>query len=220
MTYQVKLVKGLFRPSLSSFQLKETEEITAFKLKLVWVYMASILLFSISGYFGIGTESVSKELNGLSTERFETGKLLVFFGNVLAGLILPSIFLFVSAMIFWVITDIPYIKLVIVQMIGFTLFLMEKILLLPFFILMDLNQDANPFSLGVVSQYFIANDYFIHFFSEVSIFSVAIIVITYKYLKALSEKKSIIILLMVCISYLIYWFFAAFCSYLDVNVFV
>jgi len=220
MTYQVELVKGLFRPTFSSIQLKEAEGITAFKLKLVWIYMASILLFSISGYFGIGTESVSKELNGLGTERFETGKLLVFLGNLLAGLILPTIFLFLTAMIFWVVTDIPYIKIVVVQMIVFTLCLVEKLLLLPFFLLMDLNQDANPFSLGVVSQYFIANDYFIHFFSEVSIFSVAIIVITYKYLKSLSAKNPIIILLMLCVSYLIYWFIAAFCSYLEVSVFV
>ena len=86
---------------------------------------------------------------------------------------------------------------------------------------MDLNQSANPFSLGVISQFILSNEYFIHFFGEISLFQVAI----YRYqstiyLRELTEKNKYIPLIMICVFYLASWFVAAILAYIDVHVFL
>ena len=105
-------------------------------------------------------------------------------------------------------------------MIVFTLQLVEKILLVPFFVFMHLNHDSNPFSLGVISQYFTSNEYVIHFFSEVTIFQVLIIAVQYYYLKKFTERNKYMVLLAIILSYLILWLVNALLAYIKVGVFV
>jgi hypothetical protein len=156
----------------------------------------------------------------MSANEFEAVKLLILSGNIITGIIDPSIYIFLAALFFWIVTDIPYIKLVIIQMILFGLQLVEKILLIPLFVLMDLGSDANPFSLGIISQYFLRSDYFIHFFSEITIFQFLFIALQYFYLKEFTERNNYLVLLMIVLFYLATWFVKAFLGYIQVGVFV
>ncbi|MBR8644143.1 hypothetical protein KEH51_04065 [[Brevibacterium] frigoritolerans] len=105
-------------------------------------------------------------------------------------------------------------------MILFGLQLVEKTLLIPLFVLMDIGSDANPFSLGIISQYFLRSDYFIHFFSEITIFQFLIIALQYFYLKEFTERNNYLVLLMIVLFYLATWFVKAFLGYIQVGVFV
>ncbi|MGE7604876.1 hypothetical protein ACQKL5_20780 [Peribacillus sp. NPDC097675] len=220
MIYQVRLLKGIFEPKRSRYQLQNAEAVTRIGWKLLLLYFLSILVFAVGGYFGIGSESFSKNITEMDAEEFETGKLLVLIGNMVAGIFYPTIYVFLSSLFFWVVADIPYIKTVIVQMILFSLHMLEKILLIPLFVLMDIGNDANPFSLGVVSQYFIRSDYFIHFFSEVTIFQILIISLQYYYLKIYTERSKAFVFSMIILFYIALWFAKAFLAYLQVGVFV
>lgn len=220
MVYQVRLLKGILEPHRSRYQLQNAEAVTRLGWKLLLLYFLSVIVFAIGGYFGIGSESFSKEITKMTADEFEAGKLLIVCGNIIAGLFYPSIYIFFSSLFFWIVTDIPYIKLVIVQMIIFGLQLLEKILLLPLFVLMDIGNDANPFSLGVISQYFLRSDYFIHFFSEITIFQFLIIVLQYFYLKEFTERNKYLVLSMTVLFYLATWFVKAFLAYIQVGVFV
>lgn len=220
MIYQVRLAKGLFSSEKTRYQLHNSEAVTQIKGKIILLYIASILIFGLYGFLGIGSESFSKELLKLSVHEFEMGKMLVLAGNFIAGIVYPSVYLFLMALFLWAVTDIEYIKLLIVQMIVFILQLLEKVVMLPFFTFLDLNQDANPFSLGVISQYFIANEYIIHLFSEVTLFQVLVIAIQYYYLKSFTEKNKNKILLMIIVSYLIVWLVNALLAYIKVSVFM
>ncbi len=175
MVYQVRLLKGILEPHRSRYQLQNAEAVTKLGLKLLFLYFLSLIVFTIGGYFGIGSESFSKEITEMSAEEFEAAKLLILSGNIITSIIDPSIYIFLSALFFWIVTDIPYIKLVIVQMILFVLQLVEKTLLIPLFVLKDIGSDANPFSLGIISQYFLRSDYFINFFSEITIFNLLLL---------------------------------------------
>ncbi|MDM5356739.1 hypothetical protein [Peribacillus sp. ACCC06369] len=220
MVYQVRLLKGILEPNRSRYQLQNAEAVTRLGWKLLFLYLLSLLVFAIEGYFGIGSESFSKEITKMGVNEYEAGKLLILSGNIIAGIIHPSIYIFLSALFFWIVTDIPYIKIVIVQMIIFGLQLVEKILLIPLFVLMDIGNDANPFSLGIISQYFLRSDYFIHFFSEITIFQFLIIALQYFYLKEFSERNNYLIFLMIVLFYLATWFVKAFLAYIQVGVFV
>ncbi|MFJ7832494.1 hypothetical protein ACIQXU_20095 [Peribacillus sp. NPDC097284] len=220
MIYQVRLLKGIFEPQRSRYQLQNAEAVTRLFWKLIGLYFLSVLVFSVSGYFGIGSESFSKNITKMDVSEFETGKLLIVIGNMIAGLFYPSIYIFLASLFFWVVLDIPYIKTVIVQMITLSLYLLEKVLLIPLFVLMDIGHDANPFSLGVISQYFIRSDYFIHFFSEITIFQILIISLQYYYLKVYTERSKAFVLSMIILFYIASWFAKAFLAYLQVGVFV
>lgn len=220
MIYQVRLLKGIFEPQRSRYQLQNAEAVTRIGWKLLLLYILSVLVFAVSGYFGIGSESFSGNVTKMGADEFETGKLLVVSGNILAGVFFPSIYVFLSSLFFWIVCDISYIKTVIVQMILFSLQLLEKVLLIPIFVLMDIGHDANPFSLGVISQYFIRNDYFIHFFSEITIFQILIISLQYYYLKVYSERSKLFVLSMIILFYMASFFVKAFLAYLQVGVFV
>lgn len=220
MMYQVKVVKGLLAPERNRYHLQNAEEVTQLKGKLALLYLLSILFFGFYGFLGIGSESFSKELIHLGTNEFEMGKLLILAGNLVAGVVYPTVYLFLIALFLWVLTDIEYVKLLIVQMIVFTLQLLEKLLLLPFFVFIHLNYDSNPFSLGVISQYFTSNEYVIHFFSEVTLFQVLIIAIEYFYLKKFTERNKYVVLLVIILSYFILWLVKALLAYIKVAVFV
>lgn len=220
MIYQVRLVKGLLAPERSRYDLHNAEEVTSLKGKLVLLYVLSVLVFGLYGFLGIGSESFSKELLDLGAQEFEMGKLLILVGNLLAGIVYPSVYLFLIALFLWVITDIEYPKLLIVQMIVFILQLAEKIVLAPFFVFLHLNYDSNPFSLGVISQYFTSNEYVIHFFSEVTIFQLLVIGLQYYYLKKFTERKKYIVFSAIILSYFILWLVNALLAYIKVDVFV
>lgn len=220
MIYQVKLVNGLLAPERNRYHLHNAEEVTQLKGKLVLLYVLSILVFGLYGFLGIGSESFSKELLDLGAKEFEAGKLFILVGNLVAGIVYPTVYLFLVALFLWVLTDIEYIKLFIVQMIVFGLQLLEKILLVPFFVFIHLNYDSNPFSLGVISQYFISNEYAIHFFSEVTLFQLLVIGFQYFYLKKFTERNKYVVLSSILLSYFILWLVNALLSYIKVDVFV
>ncbi|MGX2957970.1 hypothetical protein JNUCC23_01530 [Peribacillus sp. JNUCC 23] len=220
MTYQVQILKGLFQPRTNRYQLEQAEGITGFGTKLLLVYLCSFVIFLLEAYYGIGSESMSKEITKLGESEYEAGKLLVIAGKLLAGLLYPTFYVVLAAVVFWVILDIPFKKVAVVQMIAFALHLLEKVVYIPFLLQMDLNQSDNPFSLGVISQSILSNEYFIHFFGEISLFQITIIGIVYYYLRELTEKNKYIPLIMICVFYLASWFVAAFLAYIDVRVFL
>lgn len=219
MIYQVQLLNGLLHPNGNSHRLKQAEEVVRFGPKLFLLYVLSIIIFGMSAYFGIGSESISGEVTKLSEAAFESRKLLVVAGELIAGLLFPSIFLFLASLIYWIVTDIDYMRIVIVQMIIFVIALVEKAVSIPLFVLMDIDQSSNPFSLGVISQYLISNDFFNLFFGEITLFQVMIILFQYYYLRKLSETNKYLIMLAIALFYIASWFAAALLSYIKVSVF-
>ncbi|PLT33576.1 hypothetical protein [Bacillus sp. V5-8f] len=219
MTYRVQLLNGVFLPGASKYRLNQAEEVVCFGSKLLVLYVFSILIFGIGAYFGIGSESVSKEVADLNIEAFETKKLLVFAGELAAGILFPSLFLFLASLFFWTFIDYEYMKIVIVQMFALAVVLFEKAVSIPFFIFMDINQDSNPFSLGVLSQHVFSNEFLVHFFREITIFQMAAIYLQFYYLKDFSAANKYLVLSAIILLYLISWLVQAFLSYIQVSVF-
>ncbi|WP_285769488.1 hypothetical protein [Peribacillus sp. SI8-4] len=220
MIYQVRLLKGIFEPYRSRYQLQNAEAVTRLGSKLLVLYFLSLIVFAVGGYFGIGSESFSKQITAMNANEFEMGKLLIMGGNMVSGLLYPTLYIFLASLYFWIFAEVPYIKVVILQMILFCLQLLEKVLLMPLLILLDIGNDGNPFSFGVISQHFLSNDYFIHVFSEFTIFQILIIFLQYFYLKEFSERNNHLIFILVALFYVATWFVKAFLAYIHVGVFV
>ncbi|WP_409303868.1 hypothetical protein [Peribacillus sp. SCS-155] len=220
MTYRVQLLNGLFRPYNNRYRLKKAEEITNFGLKVLSLYILSLLVYTISGSFGIGLESVSRDLSEMDAGSFEMSKAFAVLGRFSAGIVFASIFIFLSSLFFWIFTDIEYMKIATVQLIVFCLSLLEKAVSIPLFVLMDINQDSNPLSLGVIGQYVTGNEYLIHFLGEITLFQIVIIALQTYYLSYLTEGNKRLAIFGIGMFYLIVWLLSALLAYIKVDVFI
>lgn len=218
MIYQTQLFKGLFKPQISLYQLQKAEAVKKVVPKLLFLYLISLTIFAISTYFGIGTETYSGNIQN-SSEKYESGKLLLLAGRLVASLIYPTLFIWFAALFFWLALDIPYFKIVIVQMFTLTLLLVGQLITLPVLVLLDLNHVSNPFSFGVVSQYVIDHEYWTSFFGSITLFHFVAILVQYNYFRFLSEKNRFVIMIFIILFYLLLWFFEGLLAFIKISVF-
>jgi hypothetical protein len=219
MTFRVQLLKGLIRPLIYKYQLQEAEEFKYYKLKLAWLFLLSVALFAVSGYLGIGSESITKEWTDLTNSEFEARKQLFLLGKIVLGFMFPVIFLFLAALFFWSIVEIPYKKLVVIQMSVFCMALFEKALNLLIYTGLNVDQASNPLAFGVIAQYITTNKLVCYFFGEITIFQLLMIGIISYYLTALSGKSKKVIIPIVSLFFAFCWFISALLAYIRIGVF-
>lgn len=220
MIYQMHVLKGLLRPEVSLYQLQNAEAVKGIGLKLFLLYLLCLISFSASTYFGVGTETYSGAITDLTKEEFETGKLFLLGGRLVSSLLYTTIFIWFAGFIFWLFLEISYIKAVAVQIIVFTIHLVENALTSIVFVLFDLNQVSNPFSFGVISQYLFIDEFWNHFFGAITLFHIAAIAVLYYYLKNLTEKNKFVTFAIILLFYLATWSITALLAYIEIPVLV
>jgi hypothetical protein len=218
MIYQMRVLKGLFQPGTSLYQLQKAEAVSGISFKLICLYLLCFINYAVSTYFGIGTETYSGLITERTNEEFEAGKLLLLGGRLVSSLLYTTLFIWFAAFIFWLILDVAYIKAVVVQMIVFAIHFVEQTITSLVFVLFDLNQASNPFSFSVISQYFISNEYWNHFFGAITLFHFVAITFLYYYLKNLTEKNKYITLTIILLFYLFTWLLTALMAYIEVPI--
>ncbi|WP_078431821.1 hypothetical protein [Metabacillus halosaccharovorans] len=217
MIYQTQLFKGLTKPRISLYQLQKAEAVKKVVLKILLLYLACFIIFAISTYFGIGTETYSENISD-SIGKYEAGKLLLLAGKLISSLLYPTLFIWFTALFFWIALDIPYLKAVIVQMFALTVLLSGQLLTIPVLVLLDLNHVSNPFSFGVISQYVMDHEYWTNFFGAITVFHFVAIWVQYYYFRFLSEKNRFYTLSIVILFYLIVWLLEGLLAFLKISV--
>ncbi|PAE44670.1 hypothetical protein [Bacillus sp. 7884-1] len=213
MYFRVQLLRGLYQSHRCSHQMKEAEQIKGIWTRSALLLFTSLILFSISAYFGIGNESLSKTIYDLSPNEFETIKALFGIGQVIQGILGSILLLFPPALYFWVFTHVDYKKLVIMQLFILTIYLIEQALSIPFHIV-GLDLVSLPFSFGVIAQYLTDYELIINFFSTITLFKIWSIILQTTFIKVLSEKSTKISLLIVIPINLFIWIFIALFPYI------
>ena len=188
--YYVRLLRGLKEPYLTSQQLMKAEGIAGFWKKGIGLLFIALIVSTITAFFGIGNELLSKELNSLSSTAFEASKSLFAAGQITWSIIAVLFTMTIPSLFFWTFSDIEWKKYIVVQYWVVTILLIEKVILIPFTIFIGLPDISNPFSLGIIGQYFTSNDIILQFLAQLSIFKIWAVVLQYKYVKVLSEKTA------------------------------
>lgn len=217
MVYYVHLLKGLLAPNTFSYQIMKAELIRGLWKKAVWLIVISMILFTLSGYFGIGMEFLTKEI---SRKEFEIEKLFAIVGRLIWGMIYSMLVLFGFSVILWAILDMSYKKIVTVQQFVLCILLLEKAILLPFHIWLGIGPEASPFSLGVLAAYLTSSSILVYFFSHLSLFTVCVVFFQYNALKGLSERSPKTVLLTIILAHLVIWLVSALLSYLAIEKFI
>jgi hypothetical protein len=214
MIYRMRLFRGVLEPNTHLYQLEKAEVIRGLWAMLLLLIFSSGLVFFIGGYFGIGSEYLSKYITELSRNEFETYKLFVIIGQFLWGIFYAVAVLFLPAIIYWALFDSEFRKLLVMQSYVLFILLAEKVILTPFQIMLGIGAESSPFSLGVITQYITDHRWFVHFSGTISIFSVLGIVIQYKVLKSITDKNPKLLLTIVILLNVIGWGLLATLSYL------
>jgi hypothetical protein len=215
MNNRVEVLRGLFNYPYYTYKLKDAEHVPGVAKNATLLILLSGLVFGISAYFGIGSEYLSKKLTSISREEYEMQKLLFMAGQTILGLVFGAIMIFLPALFFWTLSDLELKKLLTVQFFVLPIFLIEKLIMIPFALSLGLTQVSSPFSLGTIAQYITGNDFIIYFLATISIFKLWAIFIEYKYLKMLTGKNTKIVMLMVIGINLIIWLFSALVSFIQ-----
>ncbi|MCA1055149.1 hypothetical protein LCM10_09130 [Rossellomorea aquimaris] len=216
MLREIKMFKGLKDPSFFFYNLSTTENLKGYAKNLLYLILLSALVFGLISSFGLGMDSLSKELNTLSPASFELEKFLFFMGRVLTGIFYSIMTLFIPSVIFWTISEQgEYRKLVIVQGLVLLILLLEKLTYIPLSLFLSLDWFSSPLSLGVIAQYLTMNEWVMYFLGSFSLFKIWIFYIQYKGLKRLTEQKNWLIWTVILLTNLFFWAITAFLAYID-----
>lgn len=205
MAYRLQLLKGLFRTTHELAQLSQAEKIRGLWTKFSLLILISVLLSLLAGALGIQSEGISAYMAESDMYTYEWLKLLFTGGAGLAGLLLPLFYIFIPALLFWTFLELEFKKLIALQCVAFSIYLIEFALLIAWNVFFSIPRDSSPFSLGVITQYATDNAIAVRFFSFITIFQIWILVIQYRFLRTSEARKPLFVFLLVLLTGLAFW---------------
>lgn len=217
MYYRIRLLKGVLFPRYLSYQLKESEAAVGLAPRLILLFLASIAVYAIGSFFGIGTESLSKELAAVPANDFELKKLLFLTGQALWGLLYAGLLIFLPALFFWTLTDIEYKKLLIIQAYSFLIVLFGKAIVFISSFILEVDTIYSPFSFGALFKYLTSSELLIAAFGTITLFHFWAIFIQYYYLNELSERSSKFIFFIIIALNIFFWIVNTLLTYIKIE---
>lgn len=184
--------------------LNKAEKIEGLWRRVWLIFIISLLVNGVSAYFGIGNEIISSELGRIAAEEIETAKALFAIGQVVWGVFMSLCIIFIPALLFWTLSDIELKKLIYIQLLVLTITLIEEAIHIPFQLFLGLPKLSSLFSLGIIGQSITSIKFFHYMLAEITIFKVWAIIIQYIYIRALSERSKLVIMLMILSFHLIF----------------
>ncbi len=218
MVYRIQPLKFLTAIDDHIFRIKRAENTANFWKTSILLMLASAVIYGWMAYLGIGSNLLSMDAPLLGAGEYEVNKLGFLIGRVVYGMLFAATVLFIPSSLFYLLTEIPYQKLVMMQQVVLLVLLLERVIWIPLTIWAGLDWYASPLSLGVIFSYLIENEWFIYFFGAISLFQVWIIWFVYRFLQALSEVSGRTILLVVVLLHIFGWAFAATITMTDIYI--
>lgn len=215
MTYHFNLFKFFFPIDDHLYRIHKAE-----KVGNIWRLSALLVLFSVIIYawmasLGMGSDLLSKGATELTELQYEQSKFWFVVGRIVYAIAMAIFVLFVPALIFHLVTDIPYQKLVMMQQIVLFLMLIERVIWIPLFVYLGLDWYVSPLSFGIITSLLTESEWPVYFFGAISLFQVAIIWFQIKYLGYLSSIGKRWIWINVISLHIFYWLIVAFVTYFD-----
>ncbi|MGJ9460344.1 hypothetical protein [Oceanobacillus sp. CF4.6] len=215
MTYHVHLFKILFSMEDDLFRIQKAERIQNLWKVNILLILSAIGLYAWMAFLGLGSESISSIAVSLTQPAYETSKLWFMIGRSFYGLVFAMFILFVPSLLFYLLTGIPYKKLIIMQQIVLVVMLLERVLWVPIVIFAGLNWQVSPLSFGIIASYITETPWIIYFFGAITLFQLWIIWFQVKYIMSFSEMKKAFIWINVVLLHFLGWCLTALTAFTD-----
>ncbi|MDY0394959.1 hypothetical protein ACFSMW_11135 [Virgibacillus halophilus] len=215
MNYDVNIFKLLFRMEDSIFRINETEKIQNLWKSSLYILLAAIAVYVWMAYLGIGSGLVSEGAIRLAPAQYTVHKFWFVIGRLLYAILFWGFTLFVPAVLFNMVTEIPFQKLVIIQQLVFAMLIVERLIWIPLAIYAGLDWYSSPMSFGIIAAYLTSRSWIIYFFGAISIFQIWIIFLQVRYIHGLCQMPKRGIWASVIFLHVFEWGFAALFSSMD-----
>lgn len=168
------------KPERLADQLQHSE-MRGFKMRVFFVFLASVLLFSVRSWWGFNTETLTPVLTTMTTADYTLARYASLVGSIIWSLLYVSFYLFGFSYILSAVTNIPFKKLLPLQLFVTTLLLIEKGLIFLVFVLKGAAVSVSFLSMGPLAITYLETPYWIFFWNQLALTTVIIIAFQYRY---------------------------------------
>lgn len=218
MTYSINLIKIFFAMDDHLFRIRKAEKIHQLWKTSAILILISMVVYGWMAYLGIGSDLVSKGAVGLTPEAYEASKFWFLIGRVIYAVFLALLILFVPSLLFYLLTEIPYQKLLIMQQTVLVVMLIERMIWIPLVLLIGLDWHVSPLSFGIIASYATDVPWAIYFFGAISLFQLWIIWFQVKFITSLVSMKKQWIWLNVILLHFLGWALTALITFADTYI--
>lgn len=218
MLYQINILKFLFPIDDHLYRVHKAET-----LKNLWKIVSLLVLFSAVVYawmaiLGIGSDIISGNATAFNPLEYEESKFWFVLGRIGFGVLFALVILFVPSFLFYIITGIPYRKLLIMQEIVLLAMLIERVIWIPLVVYLGLDWFVSPLSFGIIASYFTDLAWVVLFFGAISLFQLWIIWFQVRFLSYLSTIRKRWIWFSVIFLHIICWAVVAALAFMDIHM--
>ncbi|MBP1950065.1 hypothetical protein [Virgibacillus litoralis] len=218
MIYPVNILKFLFPLDDHLYRVHKTET-----LKNLWKIVSLLVLFCAIVYawmaiLGIGSDIISGNATAFNLLEYEESKFWFILGRIGFAIVFALLVLFVPSYLFYLITGIPYQKLLIMQEVVLLVLLIERVIWIPLVVYFGLDWFVSPLSFGVIASYFTDIPWVVFFFGAISLFQLWIIWFQVKFLSYMAPVRKRWIWFSVTFLHIIYWAVVAALAFMDIHM--
>ncbi|MBM7554368.1 hypothetical protein [Thalassobacillus pellis] len=189
MLYSINLLQLLFRREDHLFKIKRAERLQNFWKWVVLLLATSILTYIWTSWVGLGMDPISVNATEFTRMEYEFRKAWFLIGRTAFALLLAIFVLFITSFVWWLFNNVPYNKLVIIQMNVLLVMLLERLTWIPLLVYAGVDWYVSPLSFGVPASYFTDIQWIIYIFGAISVFQLWIIWYQVRCLNYLSATK-------------------------------
>lgn len=208
--YQFRVFQFLMSTDKQIYRLKNAEKVNHF-WKLVSIFIvASMIVYGCLGYVGIGSDMLLDKSFTFTSDIYESSKFWFMIGKILLGLLFASYILFGPSALFSWMTNIPYKKLMVMQLIVLFMLLLERVMWFFLNLTIGLDWYVSPLSFGIIASVLTTKSWMIIFFGTISLFQLWIIWFQTKFiLHFLENEGKVAIWFTIILFHLVEWIIVA-----------
>lgn len=165
----------------------QNPSVRGFKNRVVLVFFIGLLLFGIRGWWGMNTESLTPLLTTMTTADYTLARYASLFGSLMWSIIYISFHLFGFAYILNVVTEIPFKKLLPLQLLMTSLLLVEKGLVFLVFAMKGVTAHVSFLSFGPLAVTFLETKFSILFLNQLTVTTAIIIAFQYNFIRSYTQ---------------------------------
>lgn len=218
MTYTINLFKFFFNMDDHIFRIRKAEKIRRLWMMSALLTFISVLVYIWMAYLGIGSDIISRGAVGLSAGAYESGKFWFLIGRAIYAVFIAAIVLFLPSLLFYLLTEILYRKLMIMQQVVLVIMLIERLIWIPLMLLVGLDWYVSPLSFGIIVSYITDISWVIYFFGAISLFQLWIIWFQVRFITSLVPMRKRWIWLNVILLHVLGWALTALIAFADTYI--
>ncbi|WP_164670710.1 hypothetical protein [Virgibacillus doumboii] len=217
MTYQANILKFFFPIDDHLYRIHKAEALKNHWKITALLVLVSVIVYTWMGLLGIGSDIISGNATSFTALQYGESKFWFVIGRMGFAVLFVLLVLFLPSLLFYLITRIPYRKLLIMQQVVLLVLLIERITWIPLVVYLGLDWYVSPLSFGIITSYFTEIPWIVFFFGAMSLFQLWIIWFQAKYLNYMSTIKKRWVWFSVIFLHILYWAGAAALAFMDIH---